>query len=503
MAVPVVICRTGNLIHVATYDGTSVGTALPEEVCNLLSSALTYVFRSYDRTYQAKRAGRNKFQTQYRKLYRYDGRERLVCGFGLTSKITSILQKAGHKVHHSYCHIRKTNTNRYELDFESVLDHFEFRPGQQDCLMAIASNECGQISAPPGFGKGSVIQMQCLMFPKATIDVAVPGIDLVKNMVSNLGEVLGIVGQVGAGKRNKERVTVYSADSLQHADGKSDILIADEGHQLAAPKYAPALAQYEDSRNYLFSATVNSRWDGADAELEGLFGPVIYKMTNQEAVQNKLIVPTRVEWLDVIMDHNPCQGLDGARKERAGIWQNAFRNQIIADKAMSYSPDTQVLILVWTLEHALMLRKLLSSEWILCHGSNSLALEEIEECRSMGYLDDSYERMTPKRREALRKGFASGKYKKGIATGNAKGVWSTGVDFVNLEILLRGDATASAVLDTQLPGRVSRINKDGKTTGILIDMLDQFDTDYSRKATTRGKHYAANGWEQVKPKRKG
>jgi len=96
----------------------------------------------------------------------------------------------------------------------------------------------------------------------------------------------------------------------------------------------------------------------------------------------------------------------------------------------------------------------------------------------------------------MREQFETGELKRVIATD----VWATGVDFEALQVLYRVDARESQILDTQGPGRVSRIHPaSGKEYGEVIDCLDAFDKTLKRKSETRKRHYAALGWSQDWP----
>ena len=94
--------------------------------------------------------------------------------------------------------------------------------------------------------------------------------------------------------------------------------------------------------------------------------------------------------------------------------------------------------------------------------------------------------------EAIRKKFTLGTVRRVIATG----IWSTGVDFPQLSVIIRADGGASAIKDIQMPGRVCRISA-GKDKGILVDIADTFDVWTSRRANTRFKSYEEKQWDII------
>jgi superfamily II DNA or RNA helicase len=96
----------------------------------------------------------------------------------------------------------------------------------------------------------------------------------------------------------------------------------------------------------------------------------------------------------------------------------------------------------------------------------------------------------------MQEDFESGKLKKVIATD----VWSTGVDFPQLSVLVRADARSSEIIDIQAPGRVvRRHDASGKQYGMVIDFMDHFDGTFLRRSHDRRRSYNRQGWEQNNP----
>ena len=205
------------------------------------------------------------------------------------------------------------------------------------------------------------------------------------------------------------------------------------------------------------------------------------------------MVPIRVRWLDV-RGESPCAGMVEVQRARWGLWRNERRNSIISAEAKTFGDDEQVLIMVTTFEHAVHLKQHLP-DFTLCYAerSDDTAFDRYVKA---GMLSADEPKMTVQRRAQLREDFTSGKLKKVIATD----VWSTGVSFNGLSILIRADARGSEIMDAQIPGRVCRLDqKTGKQEGLLIDCLDQFDSGYREAARKRRKNYEAKGWEQELP----
>jgi superfamily II DNA or RNA helicase len=262
-----------------------------------------------------------------------------------------------------------------------------------------------------------------------------------------------------------------------------------------APTYAEAVSvagRY--ARRFGFTATPEGRSDRADPELEGLFGPRIFEMGYQEALDAGLVVPIEVIWTDCVLESNPAAGCrsDTAR-QRYGCWRNDGRNALIARIARSYHASEQVLIRVDRVEHALCLAAALP-EFSVCFAQ--LEAEEERVWEQSGLVDLSRIHRTDGDRRALREGFSRGDVKKVIATG----VWSRGVSFDALSVLILG-GVQGRIAWTQTPGRVSRLHAgSGKQVGVVHAIRDCFDAGFKASAAKMAAVFRSHGWSQTRVK---
>lgn len=488
---PVVTIRKSNNVIELSTGGNE---ALPDPIRELLEPELSYqhVQRHYGVDRYDPLDGRLRTMTVIdKKIYRYDGLGRMVTNFGFTRRIYRKLQAAGIKVvvHDLYPDSKRERPDCYKPDLDNVRESFEFRPRQEEALNAVIKSRCGIIHAVTGFGKMALLTMTCLAFPNAKIHVLSRGKQLVTKTHEYLTRYLPNVGQFGDGKKKwGSKITVFSVDSLHHSDFDADILLADEGHLLISDEASKFLVKYKKTRNFAFTATPTGRMDGTDKRLEALFGERIFYLPYPEAVKLNLVVPIRVEWCDVNMSVDPTQGLtNDVAKKQAAFWSNDYRNTVIANKARSFE-EHQVLILVDTIEHAVNLKKKLP-EYTLVY--DKIDPVRFERFKRHGDLPEDEPKMTPKLREDYRKKFEAGKLKKVIST-----VWDTGIDPVQLGVVIRAGGGASEIQAQQEPGRACR-KIDGKELGIVVDFLDQFNDNYHRRAKSRLKVYKKMGWENV------
>jgi hypothetical protein len=166
---------------------------------------------------------------------------------------------------------------------------------------------------------------------------------------------------------------------------------------------------------------------------------------------------------------------------------------MIAAAVREYPEDHQILILVETIEHAVNLGALLP-DFTMVYGA--MFPSDCAKYKARNLLPKEYKPLTDYDKHKLRGQFESGELKRVIATD----VWSTGVDFEQLNVLVRADDRDSDIVDVQGPGRVSRlyVSPDGvkKEFGEVVDCMDTWDTTFYRKSMGRRNSYKLLGWEQ-------
>ena len=490
---PVVITRTGNVL---TVSGPA-DAPLPEPLIARLTADMRYshVEQLHGASQRNPVTGQRMFfQTKEYKLYRVE-HGKIVVLSGYLARLAGRLKKLECQATLVDNTPTRARPNCYTPQWDNLRGRIEFRPRQEECLSTIARVPCGVIKAVTGFGKTTLIGAAALLFPEAKIHVVTKSVDVAERIVRSLKRLLPKVGKVGDGWKQWERVTVITAGSLAHSDGDADFLFCDEVHQLATLNFSTALAaRYRNSRNFGLSATPYARMDNAHAVLEPLFGPMIFELTYQHAVDLGLVVPVRVSWLPLRLRHNPAERFNNrVARKRYGIWTNRERNAIIATAVQSYPETHQILILVETIEHAVNLGALLP-DFELVYGI--MTTRDCNEYKKKNLLPADYRPLSDFKKYDMRAKFESGELKRVIATD----VWSTGVDFEQLNVLVRADDRDSDIVDVQGPGRVSRIYTapDGtqKEFGEVLDCMDTFDSTFYRKSLGRRNSYKLLGWEQ-------
>lgn len=494
--------KQGNLLFISAADGVS---PTPPAVFELLHQHLTYSHTEFLFGAAARdpRTGKKrKVAITEKRLYSCDEKHRLYTSYGFLRRCYSALKGAGYSIAYvdwdQRIEVKQPHPrpDRYKLNWENVTRHFEYRPRQKECLEAISKSQHGVVHAVTAFGKRIMIVMTCLLYPKAKIHIVTKRVPLVNAAVSELTRYIPNIGQVGGGRRYfGDRITVFTRDSLQHSDFDADILLIDEVHEAVTDEASAIFARYQRSRNFGLTATPTGRSDGTDPRIEGLCGPVIFHIPYWEAVSLGLVSPIRVEWSDVILSHNPAAGFDDSiQRQRAGIWFNDERNDIIASDILDVAPGEQLMALTDTLYHAVELYKRVRGhrerEPVLVY--DKIDMERFKDYQERGDIPADLPRMTAELKEQYRKRFEAGEID-AIATKT----WEVGIDPIYLQYLFVAGSFRSEIKAQQAPGRASRVNKVGKEVGIVRDYRDQFDSGFCSAARERFRIYESLRWEQV------
>jgi superfamily II DNA or RNA helicase len=486
--------------HNALYVADAAGGPCPPDVLDAIRPRLTYAYRKrlygadqYRLSDDGHTSRKQKLDIQPRRLFGLDAGGRVYTSFGLYREIGTAAREAGYAIDYRVAPTGRARPDCYEPNWDAVRRHFQFRPRQEDCLRAIERAPCGLVHAVTGFGKMAMIAMHCVLYPKAKIHVVTRRAVLVHKLVEYLTNYVPLVGQFGAGSKwFGERVTVFTAKSAGYTDYDADFLLGDECHELAANEVAGVLARYQTTRNFGYSATPRGRGDGADARVTSLFGPPVFQIPYPEAVALGLVVPIRVVWHDVHLPSNPALDLEDVERQRAGVWFNDGRNDVIAAAVTGLPDDEQKLALVDTVFHGVELYKRLK------HKGFTLVYDQMDLHRYAGYsrlgvLGDEAPRMTPALKEEYRR-----RLEAGVGNYIATGTWAVGVDPTHLQHVVMAAPWTNEILVQQGPGRVSRTNKTGqKECGIVHDFRDQFDPSFRQGGQVRRRIYDSLGWEQV------
>jgi len=454
--------------------------------CDLLRDEFRYMHST-----QERKPGRApRFVRHEVELFAHDnGWLYFPCGFH--DRCMALLSKAGFPV--GYKDLRKQNAAMKALPSSNLTG---LRAGQQEVIDSIVAADNGIVEALTGFGKGVVIDRVVSLYPKARHLIVTKSKSVAGQLHQRLKANHPKAGLWNSDKHIKGNPQVATSGSLGGLElDKYDIVQLDEVHELLTPSFLEYYPLFGGCKLISYSASPDQRLDNTKLAMECYFGPKICKVDYQSGVDLGLVVPIevwRVDW-----GCSPVDALRGiksdVRRMRTAYWNNTARNTAISrvvyeeiPRRLS-DPDPQILILVDKVEHALRLAKLLP-DFKAVYGD--MDADAASAFKAQGLLDS--DPITRKQVEEVRKGFTEGTVKRVIATG----IWSTGVDFPQLQVMIRADGGNSAIKDIQMPGRVCRI-ADGKSKGIQVDFADRFDAWTASRSRSRFKRYEEKQWTTV------
>jgi superfamily II DNA or RNA helicase len=406
---------------------------------------------------------------------------------GLLQRTLHLLSSKGYQVEYS-------DTRKIKLPKPSVSSLSGLRPGQPEVIQAIIDADNGIVDALTGFGKGVVIEKVIELYPKQKHLIITKSKSICSQLYKRLSAKFPSAGMWSSDLHKDGNPLIATSGSLGHLElEKYDVVQLDEVHELLTKTFLDHYPRLEKCKLISYSASPDQRMDNTALAMEAYFGVKICKVDYADGVDLGLVVPIevwRVNWncepADVLSNYK----LD-VKRMRLGYWTNYARNNAIARVVYEEIPkrisekDPQILVLVDKIEHALHLKKQLP-DFDVVYGS--MDNDAAQDFKRAGLLSGNP--ISRKEVEAIREEFTAGTKKRVIATG----IWSTGVDFPNLSVIIRADGGASQIKDIQMPGRVCRI-AEGKEKGILVDFGDFFDFWAARRAKSRFTSYKDKKWD--------
>ena len=394
---------------------------------------------------------------------------------------------------------KRDPTKKPPLD-PKAFEGLTFRTNQDVAIALLATADYGIIDCSVGFGKTWLIAVLCKALPTLRIVVATSSVSVVKTNYERIKEM--IPGEVGilTGSEDtsyKKRVVVTTLKSLEKImTGNVDLLLVDECHDIG-PTAADTISKFYFSRRFGFTASPH-RNDGSWPVVESLLGPIILKMSYDEAVDAGMVTPMKYVML-------PCSwcprflhtsaDLPDFLLRRYAYWTNKARNNAI--KEFMYDlrqvSDAQTLIVVNTLEHAIQLHILMP--WLVIAFYGNVNMEDLRKRfpkSKYPNLNLEQYKMNQKQLDITRKAFAKGTLRWVVSTY----VFRQGVSFDHLKVLVRADGTTSKVAGIQIPGRLSRLD-EGKDYAYLVDFNDTFTEWAASRSATRAKLYSEQGWKEI------
>ncbi len=455
----------------------------------LLAPALTYQHKFMSREWVAdSKTGRNRMvekqDSEKRKLYTVLEDGMILFQHGLIERLMAHLDSL--KMEYIFEDVGEVECKPDYESLRKLMPDFKFRPNQDVAVSIVTALHCGQIVAPPAFGKTACITALCALYPEKHIVVVTPGAQLARDTHQRIQETFTdeTVGLLGAGGKTLGRITVSTYHSLKkYPPTKSEIVFVDESHRSASPMLAEALSSFTKvEKMFGFTASPEGRSDGAELVTESLLGPVRFEVEYAEAMEKGLVAPMKVLLVDIESGPNEKNFKSAITRQRNLLWKNVFRNRIITNAVREYTKDgnilglddPQVLILVGTTVHLEQLSKYLPEYDLIYKSVGKTGLPVLKKHE----IDDLFDR------------FQNREIKKVIATG----CWGVGVDFPDLDLVVMASGKSGPIDVIQFSGRCTRIGTGDKEFGYVLDFKDQWSYWARAKANKRISLYKDMQW---------
>lgn len=338
-------------------------------------------------------------------------------------------------------------------------------PYQSEAFEKLMAARHAGVEIGTGLGKSFIIQMLCRNLGLKTI-VMTPATSISEQLYRSFVKAFGKknVGKFFDGKKESNKlITVANAQSLTKVTpdtphyanlSSAKVFIADESHQCPANTLATVcvgVAQYAPYR-YFFSAT-QLRADGRDLVLDGITGPIVYKMTVFEGVEQGYLAKPLFRIVKVNSE-SPLESSDANKMTREHLYYNDKVNERIG-KLVNASVDAgrPVLVLIEEVEQFTKLLPFLRHEARFAHGplaeNKSKVPEPYWEADNTKLVDEFNAKTYP------------------ILIGTS--CISTGTDIKAVQTLIFLQGGKSEVGVRQAIGRATRLDK-GKKNCIVIDV---------------------------------
>jgi len=347
----------------------------------------------------------------------------------------------------------------------------------QKCAVELMLNHDGgcMVEAATNTGKTRIISSLCRAYKNFTGLVVTNRQTVALKLYKDLLELAPECdpGIYVSSKKVEGRTIVITSSSLQKFNpSKINFIIYDEAHGAGSDTRSQNLLKFKNSVRYGLSATLTTGFKGISKFLEGVFGPIVFELTDQQLEAMNRATPLHVYVIDVLNGPAFLPQTQNLTMEKKGIWFNRERNKFIK-KCVDLCPkDQQLIIYVRTLTHLeeLVYNHLGDGKFEIFHGS-----------------------INTKEKKRILEGFNSGDIKRIISTD----CLAEGVDPKNLYVIINSNWMQSDVSVLQKAGRNRRLT-EGKDYGIIIDFNDCWDQRMEKKSQGRLKHYNAKGYNVMK-----
>ena len=361
------------------------------------------------------------------------------------------------------------------------------RPDQINMANICVEKQRGLIICPTRYGKTVVAMGLMSMFPKAKVLFLCHTLDIISQTVTELKRFkfqniaeLNSKNNVWKGKRIVVSTiqTFVKQSPVDYAD-YFDITIVDEAHRcvgawnstkkLVQGQYGTVMCYNDSPIKIGFTATPQTE-KSKMLSTEGLLGPIIGEMTQDESIELKITMKPKIELIPVpystrISTHRKYKDLYDK-----GVVNNRIRNKLIAKCVKTkVNEGKTVLVMVKEIQHGLNIQSMAQQVFGM----------DIDFVR--GSTDSST-------RQQTKDAFQKRHVKAVISTA----VWREGINIPSLNCTINAIGGKSEIMTLQSVGR-GLTKMEGKTVAEIVDLLDPYKY-LAEHCVLRLSLYIKNNW---------
>lgn len=239
---------------------------------------------------------------------------------------------------------------------------FPNRPYQDLCKSLLIQAKHAAVELSTGLGKTQLAATIVKELGLQTVIMA-PSLNIANQFLKIFTHLFGkkYVGQFFDGKKQVKLITIAVGASLirlnrteplWEALQSTKVFIADESHTTPAETLQKVCQELLGNVPYrFFLSGTQMRGDGLDLVLEGITGPIVFKMSVKEGVEQGYLAPPKFKMLDIRSDSN-FFSKDANELTREHLYYNPLVNKAtaeIANKSLELM-DRPTLILIEEVE---------------------------------------------------------------------------------------------------------------------------------------------------------
>ena len=304
----------------------------------------------------------------------------------------------------------------------------------------------GMMGAPTRYGKSTCLLNILRAYPTAPAVVLAPGKTLLKQTLAEMRDQIPdrevkLIGGGSTVKYQSDDITIVSMDSVHKIDKAAvRLVLVDEPHAIASAGRIGHVPGFHLARKIALGATLKGRYDGRDAMLEGIFGPILSEVTYREAVDMGAVCQIKVPMIQI-----PIRPEPGNRERiyKSQYLENDRLMKIVADMSNRLIPkEDQTLMFI---------KQEKQGRRLLQHVGEHVPL----------VMDKV---LTSKERDAITEAVE----KNHVARVVCSDIFVQGVTFHDIRYLINTSGGGPGTTALQRPGRLAEIRPD-KRFGVMAD----------------------------------